>query len=1052
MKKNQKRLMTLLICLCLMIGLLPVTVLAATPEVTFGNAWRNTRTEAQVEFTSDTTGAYYYAVTDPSVSTTAPDIDTSGPGTPCTANETVTVMVKDVPTTSQCTFWLIVKGEDGTTSALTETTIPEWDWWTLDGEGILHIESDKGLTNWNNWLNDQDLFYQMWYKQSVVGVHLWKDVTEVNGGSFPANEYPDLAAYTVEDGNTSFSTENGVLYDTEKTRLIAYPGGKADTDFTISDAVFSIESKAFYGNTKLKNVICDEVMVGPQAFYNAAIENFSATGIVRIDESAFYGCRKLTAVRYTGELFYSFNIGASAFQDCSSLTQFPFNKISSTGSAVFKNCTSLTKVEFPDIIGNSMFAGCTGLTEITINANVIEIGANAFDGCTNLVSVIFESATPPEIADSPFKPVSENFRIQVPEGSEAAYIEALGEDMAPYILPSGTQFYPLYVNGERIRSDKLEIPCDTGTAVFDPDTNTLTLTDAQITEYGGQYGYKGAINSGLENLTIVLVGNNTIDTEGDSIDTAMDCNLVIKGDGTLTTNTQLDLGREPSLIYDGKNDSGDLTIDGATVNVGTYLFVHHNITFENGAKVNVTGTLTANHQSTLTVNGAETIVTANGLSMGNGTQSGQTECKLVINDGNLTLKDGVSFPYPEDGDTAKYAIRFDPKEVGKIELNGGTFITESNCKVTNAPVENITVADTLDIQNGSWEEGNLKIIPHQHEMTLIPEKPATCTETGTKAYYICSQCNKAFEDEKGVNEIKDLDTWKIIPATGHNPSSEWSSDATGHWHACQNTGCTEKIDFAEHTPDHQGHATEEYAIKCTECGYVIEEQLSHTHVFDQEVATDAYKATDATCQARATYYKSCKCGEKGTETFEYGELGDHISTGANVATCQHKAVCDICNVEYGELADHTWTPATCTTPKTCSVCGTTEGDALGHTEGTEWKSDADNHWHVCTAAGCGVTIESSKAAHDFKWVTDKEATATEKGSKHEECSVCGYRKAAVEIPATGTPAETGTSEGASSPQTGNPGDLNLWIAVMVVSAGALSAVAIRRKNKAEKNR
>ena len=68
-----------------------------------------------------------------------------------------------------------------------------------------------------------------------------------------------------------------------------------------------------------------------------------------------------------------------------------------------------------------------------------------------------------------------------------------------------------------------------------------------------------------------------------------------------------------------------------------------------------------------------------------------------------------------------------------------------------------------------------------------------------------------------------------------------------------------------------------------------------------------------------------------------------------------------------------------------------------HSYGSEWKYDADNHWHECS---CGD--KTDKAAHDFKWVVDKEATATQKGSKHEECKVCGYKKAAVEIPATGS--------------------------------------------------
>lgn len=212
-------------------------------------------------------------------------------------------------------------------------------------------------------------------------------------------------------------------------------------------------------------------------------------------------------------------------------------------------------------------------------------------------------------------------------------------------------------------------------------------------------------------------------------------------------------------------------------------------------------------------------------------------------------------------------------------------------------------------------------------------------------YYDCAYC-----------DLMGTATWDSTTYGAHTEGTEWKFDENNHWHICTVAGCGVVIESSEeaHTPDHTGHATEEYAIKCTVCGYVIEAQLGHTHVFDKEVATDAYKASDATCTAKATYYKSCACGEKGTETFE-----------------------------YGELAEHNWTPATCIAPKTCSVCGATEGDALGHTEGTEWKSDADNHWHVCTVAGCGVVIESSKAAH----TPDREA-ATE--TDPIKCSVCDY--------------------------------------------------------------
>ena len=43
------------------------------------------------------------------------------------------------------------------------------------------------------------------------------------------------------------------------------------------------------------------------------------------------------------------------------------------------------------------------------------------------------------------------------------------------------------------------------------------------------------------------------------------------------------------------------------------------------------------------------------------------------------------------------------------------------------------------------------------------------------------------------------------------------------------------------------------------------------HAFDQPVAEAKYLVSEATCTAKAVYFKSCVCGEPGTETFEYGE-------------------------------------------------------------------------------------------------------------------------------------------------------------------------------------
>lgn len=118
-----------------------------------------------------------------------------------------------------------------------------------------------------------------------------------------------------------------------------------------------------------------------------------------------------------------------------------------------------------------------------------------------------------------------------------------------------------------------------------------------------------------------------------------------------------------------------------------------------------------------------------------------------------------------------------------------------------------------------------------------------------------------------------------------------------------------------------------------------------------------------------------------------------------------------------------------------------------HNHGADWKSDADNHWHECP---CGDKKDT--AAHTFKWVIDKEATATARGSKHEECTVCGYKKAAVEIPATGSAAkpsdQTDNLGNTTSPKTGDSSNLVLWSALLFISGGAvIGTTVVSRKKK-----
>ena len=141
---------------------------------------------------------------------------------------------------------------------------------------------------------------------------------------------------------------------------------------------------------------------------------------------------------------------------------------------------------------------------------------------------------------------------------------------------------------------------------------------------------------------------------------------------------------------------------------------------------------------------------------------------------------------------------------------------------------------------------------------------------------------------------------------------------------------------------------------------------------------------------------------------------------------------------------------------------TPAADGHTHNYGTEWKYDETNHWHECE---CGNKADIT--AHTFKQIIDKEATATEKGSKHEECTVCGYKKAAVDIPVTdfgnssddqpnkpinnasfeiSSADQTNKPINTASPKTGNTDYMILWIVLLVAGGGVfITATAVDRK-------
>ena len=169
-------------------------------------------------------------------------------------------------------------------------------------------------------------------------------VTSIGGYAF--SKCTNLTSIDVEKDNSNYSSQDGVLFNKDKTRLIQYPIGNKRTTYNIPNNVTSIELYAFSGCTNLTSI---------------TISN----SITNIGNSAFRGCTSLVSVTIPDSVT---SIDVGAFEDCTSLTSITIpNSVISIQPYAFQGCTSLTSVTIPDSvtsIGDYIFQGCTSLKSV----------------------------------------------------------------------------------------------------------------------------------------------------------------------------------------------------------------------------------------------------------------------------------------------------------------------------------------------------------------------------------------------------------------------------------------------------------------------------------------------------------------------------------------------------------------------------------------------------------------------------------------------------------------------------------------------------------------
>lgn len=349
------------------------------------------------------------------------------------------------------------------------------------------------------------------------------------------------------------------------------------------------------------------------------------------------------------------------------------------------------------------------------------------------------------------------------------------------------------------------------------------------------------------------------------------------------------------------------------------------------------------------------------------------------------------------------------------------------------------------------EERDTAPLGHDWNAEYTIDVKPTCTKPGSKSIH-CSRCDAT----KDVTEIE---------PTGHS-FGEWtvSKDSTcvaggQKTRKCEICGYTEYEDTdtdpdaheweENYTIDKEPTCTTEgsKSIHCSRCDATKDSTVipvtDHTYG-EWEVVTPS------TCTENGVKKHACiHCGFEQTEIIEPAHEWEDSRTVDIAPSCTEQGEdsvhCRNCDErkDIKEISPkgHDWSEwKTLVEPtitsegkacRACNVCGIKEEKALPKLSGKkEWKHDKNKHWHVDDN---GNIIDADD--HEFKWVVDKEPTATEPGIGHYECIACAFEKAPEEF-------------GKKNPETG-ASSLAAWIAVAAVAGGAVPVTykARKRKNK-----
>ena len=291
--------------------------------------------------------------------------------------------------------------------------------------------------------------------------------------------------------------------------------------------------------------------------------------------------------------------------------------------------------------------------------------------------------------------------------------------------------------------------------------------------------------------------------------------------------------------------------------------------------------------------------------------------------------------------------------------------------------------------------------------TPVPAKDSNCTEKGWDAYKKCDQCGKLFDMNgnplaeipyRALNDDHDF----ITTAWGYN-------EADGHAHVCSRNPAHHD-EVRPHTPDHEGGATYDYAVKCTECGRVLEPQREHGTIRIEVPFKLTVKKTGEMAPGQETFKFAVE--DFGAPT-TYTVVQDTVETNGE-KTYEGKFIFTISEDQAGNLSEG-------------FVIRQVKGNAAG------WTYDETKFYAT------PVFVDSYESVGAWSFCKFDENNELDYNNPIREIGFTNSFNA--KMPVTPPAPET--------PKTGDGSMMGLSIALVIVSGAALMGTALysRRKSR-----